>query len=282
MTQTQTVAASLAQRGIETTILEVASTGDRNPDRPIASLGVNIYVKELETALRDGRADYAVHSCKDLPSELPPDMHIAAISVRQDPRDAFCSERFATFASLPPGAIVGTSSPRRRFGLAALRPDLEYREIRGNVDTRLRKLREGQYDAIVLAMAGLARLGLRAAHTVPFDVDALVPAVAQGALAVETRAGEAALAGELRAAINDPVTELCVTCERAALRALRAGCSAPVGVYASLDGETMTVLGYYAAESGPDRRERLVRRVTSLEEARELGAAIAASIAPPA
>jgi hydroxymethylbilane synthase len=282
MTQTRTVAASLADRGVATTILEIASTGDRNPDRSIASLGVNIYVKELEAALRDGRADYAVHSCKDLPSELPPDMRIAAISVRQDPRDAYCSEKYATFDALPPGAIVGTSSPRRRLGLAVLRPDLEYREIRGNVDTRLRKLREGQFDAIVLAMAGLVRLGIGATHTVAFDVETLVPAVAQGALAVETRAGEEGLTAKLREAINDPVAELCVTCERAALRALRAGCSAPVGIYASADGKMMRVIGFYASETGGEaRRANLVREVTSLDEAQALGKEVARLIAPP-
>ncbi|HEY5427268.1 MAG TPA: hydroxymethylbilane synthase, partial [Candidatus Tumulicola sp.] len=185
--QTRTVAARLAELGIATTILPVTTAGDRDRRVAIARLGsVNVFVTELEMALREGRADYAVHSCKDLPSDLAADMRIAAISQREDPRDAFCSERYPTFESLPAGAIVGTSSPRRKLHLQALRPDLVYEDIRGNVDTRLRKLADGRYDAIVLAMAGLNRLHARATHTVAFAADAIVPAVAQGALAVET------------------------------------------------------------------------------------------------
>ncbi|MGB6985237.1 MAG: hydroxymethylbilane synthase, partial [Candidatus Aquilonibacter sp.] len=152
MTQTRIVAAALAQRGIATTILNVTTTGDREQDRPVSELGtINVWVKELEVALLDGRADYAVHSAKDLPGALEPNMQLAAISEREDPRDAFCSERHTSFDELPSGASVGTSSERRRAQLHALRPDLRYENLRGNVDTRLRKLREGQYDAIVLA-----------------------------------------------------------------------------------------------------------------------------------
>ncbi|MBV8117919.1 MAG: hydroxymethylbilane synthase, partial [Candidatus Eremiobacteraeota bacterium] len=236
MVQTRAIAARLAARGIATTILPVTTTGDRQRDRPIERLAsVNVFVTELETALRERRANYAVHSCKDLPSDLAIDMRIAAISSREDPRDAFCSERFASFDAMPAGAIVGTSSPRRRVQLAALRPDLRYEDVRGNVDTRLRRLREGRFDAVVLAMAGLKRLRQRATHTVAFPVETIVPAVAQGTLAAETRDDDADLAGELRAAVNDPIAELCVRCERAALRALRAGCSAPIGVHAQLN-----------------------------------------------
>ncbi len=280
MTQTRTVAARLAERGIATTILAITTTGDRQRDRAIDRIGsVNVFVAELETALRDGRADYAVHSCKDLPSELAADMRIAAISAREDPRDAFCSERFPSFDALPAGAVVGTSSPRRRVQLAALRPDLSYEDVRGNVDTRLRKLREERYDAVVLAMAGLNRLRLRAAHTVAFDAGVIVPAVAQGALAVETRSGDAALAAELRAAINDPTAELCVRCERAALRALRGGCSAPIGVHAHLHDGVLAVWAAYAA--GPDAaisRRRLERKVDGVEGAEALGAELAAGL----
>ena len=281
MMQTRTVAARLAERGIATTILTVTTTGDRDRSQPIERLGVNVFVKELEVALRERRADYAVHSCKDLPSELPADMRIAAISAREDARDAFCSERFESFAALPAGAIVGTSSPRRRRALATLRPDLEYREMRGNVDTRLRKLRDGAYDAIVLAMAGLVRLHTSARHTVPFSVEEIVPAVAQGALAVETRADDERIAADLRAAVNDSPAELCVTCERAALRALRAGCSAPVGVHATLSAGIMTVSGFYASSDGDVRRARAAGPVESLEHAEALGAAIATRLARP-
>jgi hydroxymethylbilane synthase len=276
MTQTRMVAAKLARLGIASEILNVTTTGDRVQDRSLAAIGSeSLFVKELETALRDGRADYAVHSCKDLPSTLPADMTIAAISAREDPRDAFCSERFACFADLPRGARVGTSSPRRRAQLAALRADLDYVDLRGNVDTRLRKLREGQYEAIVLACAGLKRLGAGAAHVVPFDVEELVPAVAQGALAIETLAGAGQVAQRLRAAINDEAAERAVECERAALRTLRGGCQAPIGVHAYEAHGAMVVTGAFGREDGSVLRERAQASITSLEQARELGISLA-------
>jgi hydroxymethylbilane synthase len=279
MTQTRAVAARIAERGTATTILEVKTTGDRITDRPIAELGnVNVFVTELEAALREERADYAVHSCKDLPSELAGDMQIAAFSTREDPRDAFCSERFPTFESLPAGARVGTSSPRRECQLAALRPDLRYEPIRGNVDTRLRKLRDGEFDAIVLAMAGLNRLRIRATHTVPFPAETLVPAVGQGALAIEVRAGDDTLAAILRDAVNDEASEWCVRCERAALRELRMGCNAPVGIHATLDGDTLVVSGAYALPS-EIARVRLERVAGSPEEAEELGSELGRDLA---
>lgn len=279
--QSRTVAARLAERGIATSILGVTTHGDRDRERPIDELGgVNVFVKELEEALRERRADYAVHSCKDLAGALPLDMRIAAITRREDPRDAFCSERFADFESLPPGSVVGTSSPRRRALLAALRPDLRYENLRGNVDTRLRKLADGAYDAIVLAMAGLNRLGLRAAHVVPFGIERLVPAVGQGALAVETRAEDDRLAETLRSVVNDPSSELCVECERAALRELRAGCSAPLGIHARLAGSSMVVEGAYVPASGTIYRKRLERRVSTPEEARALGIELCAHLKP--
>ncbi len=280
--QSRSVAARLAERGIATNILGVTTHGDRDRDRPIDELGgVNVFVKELEEALRARRADFAVHSCKDLAGVLPADMRIAAITRRDDPRDAFCSERYAGFESLPPGAVVGTSSPRRRALLAALRPDLRYENLRGNVDTRLRKLAEDAYDAIVLAMAGLHRLGLRAAHVVPFEVDALVPAAGQGALAVETRADDDHLAETLRSAVNDSSSALCIECERAALRELRAGCSAPLGIHAHLAGGTMVVEGAYVPANGTIYRKRLERRVSTPEEARALGIELCAHLRPP-
>ncbi|HVA26538.1 MAG TPA: hydroxymethylbilane synthase, partial [Candidatus Baltobacteraceae bacterium] len=281
LTQSRTVAARLAERGTASTMLTVSTTGDRVQDRPIAAIGTdNVWIKEIEAALLDGRADYAVHSCKDLPGILTDGMLLAAITKREDPRDAFCSERFADFDALPSGAVIGTSSPRRRAQLRALRPDLRYEDIRGNVDTRLRKLRDGHYDAIVLAMAGLNRLGLRATHTVPFDVDRLVPSVAQGALAVETRADNVELAAALRAACNDDETELCINAERAALRVLHAGCNAPLGIHARLDGRNMRVEAAYVIEaSSLVLRERLVAAVETTAQAQELGAALARALA---
>jgi hydroxymethylbilane synthase len=274
--QSRTVAARLAERGIATTLLALTTTGDRDAQTPIDRLGeTNVFVKELEQALRERRADYAVHSAKDLPSELPRDMVIAAFSTREDARDAFCSERYIDFGALPAGAVVGTSSPRRQALLAALRPDLRYEPLRGNVDTRLRKLAAGEYDAIVLAMAGLKRLKTRATHVAPFAVDRLVPAVGQGALAVEIRAGEEWLTGVLREAINDTVSELCVSCERAALRAMRAGCSAPLGIHADLAGDVMAVEGAYARGGAAPVRVKLERTVSTLAQAQALGAELA-------
>ncbi len=277
MTQTRSIAARLAQHGLATTILNVTTTGDRTLDRPIAASGVNVFVKELEVALRERRADYAVHSCKDLPSDLAGDMRIAAISARADARDVFCSERFATLEELPSGAVVGTSSRRREGALRALRPDLCYRAIRGNVDTRLRKLREGEYDAIVLAAAGLERLRLRATHCVPFALDTLVPAAAQGALAVETRADDAWLADEIARAVEHRDSAWCVLAERAALRALRLGCDAPVGVHAQLAGNRMTIVAAYYGTPGA-RRERTAT-VASAPDAEALGSALGAALA---
>ncbi len=274
--QSRAVAARLAERGIASTLLCVTTAGDRDTQTPIDRLGsTNVFVKELEAALQERRADYAVHSAKDLASELPAETCIAAISAREDARDAFCSERYASFDSLPPGAVVGTSSPRRRVQLAALRADLRYEPLRGNVDTRLRKLAEGEYDAIVLAMAGLNRLKTGAAHVVPFPVDRVVPAVGQGALAVETRAGDEWLAGVVRDAVNDAASELCVNCERAALRGLRAGCSAPLGIHAYFAAEVMVVEGAYARSDGTTARVRLERAISTLAQARALGAEVA-------
>ena len=250
MTQARSVMAAIATAGVPSTVLELTTRGDAVRDRPIAAIGTdNVFVTELEQALREGRADYAVHSCKDLPSTLAEGMTLAAVTAREDPRDAFCSERYATLAALPPGARVGTSSPRRRAQLAALRPDLRYDDLRGNVDTRLRKLREGEYDAIVLACAGLRRLAMRAAHTVPFEVEELTPAVGQGALAIETRAGDE-LAGRLDALVGDPAVTLAVLAERAFLRTLRGGCQAPIGGHAVWAAGRLRLTGAIAGSGG--------------------------------
>ncbi|GAC1584052.1 MAG: hypothetical protein NVS3B7_19440 [Candidatus Elarobacter sp.] len=278
MTQTRTIMASLAKAGIPSTVLEITTRGDTVQDRSIAAIGSeNVFVKELEFALRDGRADYAVHSCKDLPSTLPDDMALTAITVREDARDAFCSDRYATFADLPPGARVGTSSPRRRAQLRAMRSDLIYDDVRGNVDTRLRKLREGQYDAIVLACAGLHRLGLRATHTVPFSIDEVTPAVAQGALGIETRAGDRAV-HRLSDVLGDPSTSLAVRAERAFLRTVHGGCQAPVGAHATWEEGRFHMTAAIAAADGSRvlRRSRnAVIDVTDVASAEALAVALA-------
>ena len=277
--QTRSVMAQLAGGGIPSTVLTVTTKGDEITDRPLAAVGNDgVFVKELESALRDGRADYAVHSCKDLLSSLPDDMTLAAVGKREDPRDAFCSEHYASFEALPAGARVGTSSPRRRALLRALRPDLTYLDIRGNVDTRLRKLRDREYDAIVLAAAGLKRLELSAAYTVPFPLDVLVPAVAQGALAIEMRAGDARIA-RMRQLLNDPQTELEVRAERAFLRTLRGGCQVPVGAHATFDGEFLHIHAAIAAADGSTvvRGDRRIA-TTSSEEMQNAAIALAESM----
>jgi hydroxymethylbilane synthase len=279
MWQTRSIMAQLAGGGLPSTVLTVTTKGDTVQDRPLAAIGTDgVFVKELELALRERRADYAVHSCKDLPSTLADDMTLAAVGKREDPRDAFCSEHYASFEALPPGARVGTSSPRRRALLRALRPDLTYLDIRGNVDTRLRKLRDGEYDAIVLAAAGLKRLDLAATHTVPFPLDVLVPAVAQGALAIEMRAGDPRIRG-LRKLLNDPQTELAVHAERAFLRTLRGGCQAPVGAHATYDGEFLLIHAAIAAADGSAvvRGDRRIA-TTSVAEMEAAAVALAESM----
>jgi len=271
MWQTRSIMARLAGSGIASTVLNITTKGDAIQDRSLAAIGTDsLFVKELELALRDGRADYAVHSCKDLPSTLPDDMTIAAITVREDPRDAYCSDRYPTFESLPTGARVGTSSPRRRAQLSAVRPDLRFDDIRGNVDTRLRKLRDGDYDAIILASAGMKRLGLSATYTVPFPVELLVPAVAQGALAIEMRDGDPN-AGRIGGILGDPHTDLAVRAERAFLRTLRGGCQAPVGAHATYDGTTLRMHAAIAAPDGSavirDGLEEPIARVEDAETA---------------
>ena len=221
----------LAEAGIVATLEIVSTVGDRITDRAITAIGTeNVFAAEVEQAVRDGRADCAVHSCKDLPSAFAPGVSLAAITRREDPRDAFVSERFATFAELPPGSRVGTSSPRRRAQLQRLRGDLEYADVRGNVDTRLAKLRDDEYDALVVAMAGLNRLGTRATYTVAFAPGDLVPCAGQGALAIQMRSNDERAAA-LRDILGDVATERAVVAERAFLHAMRAGCGAPIAAH---------------------------------------------------
>lgn len=281
MIQTRSVMAALAKAGLPSTVIAITTRGDAVQDRSIAAIGSdNVFVTELELALRDGRADYAVHSCKDLPSTLADDMTLAAVTTRADARDAYCSERYPAFADVPPGARVGTSSPRRRAQLRALRPDLTYDDIRGNVDTRLAKLRDGEFDAIVLACAGLDRLGLRATHTVPFEPGEITPAVGQGALGIEARAGDP-LASRLDEVLSDPPTSIAVRAERAFLRALRGGCQAPIGCHAVWSDGRLRIHGAIAAPDGSrvmraSREAALaVREVASAEM---IGAALAADL----
>jgi hydroxymethylbilane synthase len=222
--------------GARVTLLPMTTRGDQILDRTLAKVGgKGLFVKELENALEDGRADIAVHSLKDVPMDLPPGFALAAVLEREDPRDAFVSNRYGSLAELPVGAVVGTSSLRRVVQLAALRPDLRLEPLRGNLDTRLRKLDDGGFDAIVLAVAGLVRLGLGGRIRSSFDASEMLPCAGQGALAVETRAGPHALNERLAALTHRP-TQLAVAAERAVSRRLGGSCSMPLAAYARWHG----------------------------------------------
>ena len=238
----------LGDLGHETRIEIIKTTGDKITDVPLAKVGTKgLFTKEIEEALLDGRADLAVHSLKDLPTELPAGLVLAAVPAREDPRDAIVGRRLS---ELPRGAKVGTSSLRRAAQLRQLRPDLEIESIRGNLDTRLRKLDEGRYQAIVLAAAGLKRLGWsdRIAEVLPADV--MCSAVGQGALAIETRATGAG--HDACAALDHTDTRAAVTAERAVLAALGGGCQVPIGAYATVTGAHLQVTAVVASPDGSD------------------------------
>ncbi|HJZ47948.1 MAG TPA: hydroxymethylbilane synthase, partial [Roseiflexaceae bacterium] len=207
----------------------ITTKGDVILDRPLSAIGdKGLFVTEIEDALREGRIDLAVHSAKDLPSELPGDMALAAFPTRADPRDALIARNGLRLSSLPDGAYVGTSSLRRACQLRHLRPDLRIGDLRGNVDTRLRKLHEGQYDAIVLAAAGLERLGRAGEISEYLDPGVMLPAVSQGILAIEIRAGDEATAA-LVAPLDDPAARVAARAERAFLARIGGGCQVPIG-----------------------------------------------------
>lgn len=252
LAQAEMVAARLrnTHSGLEVELRTIQTVGDRVLDRALSAIGdKGLFVKELETALLAGEADFAVHSCKDLPSLQPAGLVLAAFPRRADPRDALVSRHSLPLDRLPHRARVGTSSLRRQSQLRALRPDLEVVDLRGNVDTRLRKARGAEYDAIVLAAAGLERLGLAAEITELFEPRTLVPMVAQGALALECRATDLATAG-LLAALDDAPTAVAVRAERALLRRLEGGCQVPIGAYASLDGDVLDMVGMIGLPDG--------------------------------
>jgi hydroxymethylbilane synthase len=242
--QAESVADALRVGGLEVEIVTVTTLGDRGA----AALDKSRWISELERALLDGRIDLAVHSAKDVPTELPPGLEIVAVPARADARDAFCGA--AGLAALDAGARVGTASLRRTAQLRALRPDLEVVELRGNVDTRLRKLAEGQADALVLALAGLDRLGR--ADAVSAIAEELVPAAGQGALAVEGRVGEFAADSRLGAA-RDPDATACLTAERTLVHALGASCHTPVGAHARRRADGLvTLTGWVGLPDGSE------------------------------
>ncbi|WP_407352956.1 hydroxymethylbilane synthase [Luteimonas sp. R10] len=272
--QSQHVAGRLrvAHPGLEVELVPMSTRGDEVLDRSLAAIGgKGLFLKELESAMQRDEADCAVHSLKDVPMALEPGFALPAILVRADSADAFVSAAHATLMTLPPGARVGTSSLRRQAQLRALRPDVRPLDVRGNVNTRLAKLDAGDYDAIVLACAGLQRLGLERRIRMRLDAPDWLPAPAQGAIAVECRDDDAGTAA-LLATLDDRDTRLCVEAERAMNRALDGSCHVPVAALARLEGERITLHGLVGSAADGrlvracgsdtvDARERLGERV---------------------
>lgn len=233
-------------------ILGMTTTGDQILDSPLARIGgKGLFVKELETALEDGRADLAVHSMKDVPMNLPAGFALAATGEREDPRDAFVSNHYQRLEDLPEGSVVGTSSLRRQSQLQARLPSLKVESLRGNLQTRLRKLDDGQYAAIILAAAGLKRLGLEHRITAFIEPEQSIPAVGQGALGIEIRADRDDMRS-LLAPLNHAETAACVEAERAFSRALAGSCTVPLGAYATLHEAQLRMIGFVASVDGSD------------------------------
>jgi len=234
--QANHISALLRARGHEVEVEVIQTTGDKITDVALAMVGTKgMFTKEIEEALAAGRVDLAVHSLKDLPTELPSGFEIAAVTKREDARDAFCSRLYSTIQDLPHGARIGTSSLRRQAQLKAIRPDLDIHPLRGNVDTRLRKLEQGEYDAIILASAGLKRLGKTELVKQIIPPEIMCPAAGQGALAIEIRDGDAATRQHLEF-LNDPAARAATTSERALLSRLGGGCQVPIGAFAEMRG----------------------------------------------
>jgi len=237
--QANHVAALLREQGHAVEIEVIKTTGDKITSVALAKVGTKgMFTKEIEEALHDHRVDLAVHSLKDVPTELEHEFELAAIMKREDPRDAFISVKFSSLDELPRGAKVGTSSLRRQCQLKSVRPDLEIFPLRGNVDTRIRKLESGEYDAIILAAAGVRRLGLETHVRSRISADIMCPAVGQGALAIETRRSDQQTK-TLLAFLNDTDTHAAIECERALLGSLGGGCQVPIGAYAEKKGSRL-------------------------------------------
>jgi hydroxymethylbilane synthase len=259
--------------GIDSAQIEIKvirTTGDVVQDRPLAEAGgKGLFTKEIEEVLLAGSIDLAVHSSKDLPTILPAGLVLAGFPPREDPRDAFISRKAASLRELPPGAVVGTASPRRRALVKRLRPDVAAAMLRGNVETRLRKLEAGEVDATLLAVAGLKRLGLLAAATAILDPDTFVPAVGQGAIGIEARADDAKTRAFVEA-IDDADTAAAVAAERAFLAVLDGSCRTPIGGYAKIEGGTLRFRGIIVKPDGSEAFEIL--REGRRENAAALGA----------
>ncbi len=275
MAQTQWVAAQLRgfHPGINIEIISMTTRGDQILDQPLAQIGgKGLFIKELEVAMSEGRADIAVHSMKDVPMVMPDGFDLITVGAREDVRDAFVSNRFASLKDLPPGARVGTSSLRRESQLRHFHPHLLIVPLRGNVNTRLKKLDDGAYDAIILAAAGLKRLGFGARIRAMLDPKRFIPAIAQGALGIEHRAGEQHINALLQP-FHRAATEAAVAAERAFGRRLSASCDVPLGASAGMVGGQLSLAGFVAT---PDGVTRLASVITGRADAAEaLGTTLA-------
>jgi hydroxymethylbilane synthase len=273
--QAEYVATALqnAHPGLEVELVKMKSKGDKILDTPLAKIGgKGLFVKELEDGMLNGDADIAVHSMKDVPMELPEGLHLPVICPREDPRDAFVSNKVSSVHDLPQGAVVGTSSLRRQAQLLAMRPDLEIRFLRGNVQTRLRKLDDGEYDAIILAGAGLKRLKLEERITEMLEVTTMLPACGQGAVGIECREDDDEL-NVMLSVLNDAKTSARVRTERAMNRRLEGGCQVPIAGYAELDHGVIVM---HALVASPDGKEVIHGNISGYPEAaEELGIALA-------
>ena len=262
-----------ATPGLAIDELLVVTSGDKTQDKPLQDIGgKGLFIKELEEALLDGRAHFAVHSIKDVPAELAPGLSLACVPKREDPRDVLVTRGGVKLADLPAGARVGTSSLRRAVAILAARPDLRAEPVRGNVDTRLRKVDDGSYDAVVLALAGLKRLGWQDRATEILDVDVSLPAIGQGALGIECREGDEETRAVL-ARMSDPETSICVAAERAVMAAVEGSCRLPVAAFAVRDGDRIHLRGLLADPDGSNLRrgERSAAFPADPREAERIG-----------
>ena len=278
--QARHVQSILQARDHQVQLLGMTTRGDQILDRALSKVGgKGLFIKELEVALEEGRADIAVHSLKDVPMELPGGFALACILQREDPRDAFVSPQYTRLDDLPHGAVVGTSSLRRQVLLHALRPDLKIEPLRGNVNTRLRKLDEGQYAAIVLAAAGLKRLGLADRIRTTFEPSQMLPAAGQGALAIEVRSDRQDLLDAL-APLADHSTWLTVTAERAVSRAMGGSCSMPLAAHGQWQGSSLQLAAAWGDLEGstPLVRAQGEAAISTLEQADALGLRVAAAL----
>ena len=261
---------------VQVDLVKITTRGDKILDVPLAKVGgKGLFVKEIEDALLAGEVDLAVHSMKDVPAELPDGLHIGIIPVRETPFDAYLSTKYPTLDTLPAGAKVGTSSLRRKSQLAALRPDLNFVDLRGNIDTRLRKLDEGLYDAIILAAAGLNRLGLQHRITASLAADRMLPAISQGALGIELRRDDHELLAGLQF-LHDQRTAIAVTAERAFLLKLEGGCQVPIAAHATVQDQTVSLIGLIASVDGSNIIQDSISG--TVDQAYELGTNLAESL----